>query len=97
MVVRRAGADVPQVLKVTFADGSEKTVRFDGDRPWQRFTWTTPSRAVSAELDPGQRHFLDSNLLDNSRTLESDTSVATRVSNQFASLLQAFFAFMVSL
>jgi hypothetical protein len=97
VLVRRAGADVPQTLEVTFADGSRKTVQFSGDRPWQRFTWTTDSRAVSARLDPGAKHFLDANTIDNSRTLDSDSSVATRVTTQFATLLQAFFAFMVSL
>ncbi|WP_246069747.1 M1 family metallopeptidase [Cognatiluteimonas lumbrici] len=97
VLVRRAGADVPQQLTVTFADGSKETVEFSGDRPWQRFTWTTPSRAVSAVLDPAGKHYLDANKLDDSRTLDSDASVATRISTQVASLLQAFFAFMVSL
>lgn len=97
VLVRRAGADVPQVLKVRFEDGSEEVVEFSGDRPWQRFSWTKPSRAVFAQLDPEHKHFLDSSKLDDSRTLESDSSVATRLANQFATLLQAFFAFMVSL
>jgi hypothetical protein len=97
VLVRRAGADVPHTLEVTFADGSRKTVQFSGDRPWQRFTWTTDSRAVSARLDPGAKHFLDANTIDNSRTLDSDSSVATRVTTQFATLHQAFFAFKVIL
>jgi hypothetical protein len=97
VLVRRAGLDVPQALTVKFEDGSSKTVEFSGDRPWQRFTWTTPSRAVSAQLDPGGKHYLDADKLDDSRTLDADSSVATRLSGQFASLLQAFFAFLVSL
>ena len=49
------GYDKPlELYDVTFEDGSKETVEFSGDRPWQRFTWTKPSRAVSAQLDPGQ-------------------------------------------
>jgi hypothetical protein len=97
VLVRRSGLDVPQTLTVKFADGNSKSVEFSGDRPWQRFTWTTPSRAVSAQLDPGGMHYLDADKLDDSRTIDSDSSVATRLSGQFASLLQAFFAFLVNL
>jgi hypothetical protein len=39
--VRRAGADVPQVLRVKFADGSTATASFYADHPWHRFSWTS--------------------------------------------------------
>ena len=57
-------------------------------------------RAIAADpklLIAHLQHQLDANTIDNSRTLDSDSSVATRVTTQFATLLQAFFAFMVSL
>jgi hypothetical protein len=76
-MVLRKGADVPQTLKVSFADGSSKTVKFDGPRAWQRFTWETASKAVSAQLDPDNRIYLDANKLDDGRTLKADAS-ATR-------------------
>ena len=97
VLLRRSGADVPQELKVTFADGSTRTARFSGNRPWQRFTWTLPSKAVSVELDPRGAINLDADKLDDSRTLEPDGSVARRLSGQAASLLQTLYSLLVSL
>lgn len=97
VVVRREGADVPQTLRVKFADGSSKTVRWSGERSWQRFSWTTRSKAVSAQLDPDNRIYLDTDKLDDSRTLKPERSVARRWGSDFAALAQAFFALLVSL
>jgi hypothetical protein len=97
VLVRRAGAAVPQTLRVKFADGSTETARFDGDRPWQRFTWTRKAKAVSVELDPDGMHYLDADQLDNTRTLDGDSSVARRLTGQFASAFQTLLAFLVSL
>jgi hypothetical protein len=97
VLVRRAGADVPQTLVVKFADGSSQTAHFDGTRPWQRFTWTRHSKAVSVELDPERKLYLDASKFDDSRTLEGNGSVARRISGQFASALQTLFSFLVSL
>jgi hypothetical protein len=96
VMVRRKGADVPQVLRVSFADGSHATRRFSGDRAWQRFAWTTPSQAVSAQLDPDRRIALDSNKLDDGRTLKSDAGVARVWTGRFSALLQTFLALLVS-
>jgi hypothetical protein len=97
VLVRRAGADVPQSLVVKFADGSSETARFSGSQPWQRFTWTRRAKAVSVELDPEGMHYLDASKLDDSRTLEGDSSVARRIGGQFGSALQTLFSFLVSL
>ena len=97
VLVRRAGADVPQTVRVTFADGSTATATFDGKRPWQRFEWTRRARAVSVELDPEGRHYLDATRIDNSRSLERDTSVASRITSQLGTVLQTLFSVLVSL
>ncbi len=97
VLVRREGADVPQVLRVEFADGSSETVRWSGTQPWQRFSWTKRSKAVSAQLDPDGNINLDSNKLDDGRTLESDRSATRRWTGDVAALLQNFFAMLVSL
>ena len=76
---------------------SAATARFSGERPWQRFSWTRHAKAVSVQLDPHGKHYLDATRIDNSRTLEGDGSVARRIGNQFASALQTLFSFMVSL
>jgi hypothetical protein len=97
VLVRRAGADVPQALVVKFADGSSQAAQFDGTRPWQRFTWTRHAKAVSVELDPEHKVYLDASKFDDSRTLEGDGSVARRIAGQFASALQTLFSLLVSL
>jgi hypothetical protein len=97
VLVRRAGADVPQVLRVKFADGSTATAAFNGDQPWQRFTWTRNAKAVSVELDPDGMHFLDADQLDNSRTIDGNSAVARRMTSQFGTALQTLLAFLVSL
>lgn len=97
VLVKRDGADVPQVLRVTFADGSSETVRFSGTQPWQRFSWVKRSKAVSAQLDPDGNINLDRNKLDNGRTLESDRSATRRWTGDIAAALQTLFAMLVSL
>ena len=97
VVVRRKGADVPQTLHVKFADGSSKTAHWNGERSWQRFSWTTRSKAVSAQLDPDNRIYLDTNKLDDSRTLKPDRSVARRWGSDVAALAQTFFSLLVGL
>jgi len=96
VVVKRDGADVPQVLQVKFADGSSETVRFAGARPWQRFSWTRTSKAVSAQLDPEKRIYLDRSKLDDGRTLKSDGSVARRWASAAAALFKTLLALLVS-
>ncbi|MGH8032598.1 MAG: M1 family metallopeptidase, partial [Luteimonas sp.] len=96
VMVRRKGADVVQTLRVRFADGSSKTVRFDGTRAWQRFAWTTPTRATAAELDPDGRIYLDRNRLDNGRTREPDASVSRSWTGHMVALMQSLLALLVS-
>ncbi|GGX91642.1 M1 family peptidase [Massilia dura] len=97
VVVRRGGAAVPQVLAVTFADGSRETVRFDGAASWRRFAWDKPVRAVSAELDPERRHLLDVNKLDDSRTLEPDAGATRRWTFDLAAVFQTLLALIATL
>lgn len=97
VLVRREGADVPQVLRVTFADGSSEMVRWSGTQPWQRFSWVKRSKAVSAQLDANGDINLDSDKLDDGRTLESDRSATRRWTGDIAAVLQNLFAMLVSL
>jgi hypothetical protein len=88
VTVRRYGTAVPQTLLVKFADGSSETVQWNLDEKWHKFTWVKPVKAVSAELDPKRLHFLDVSKLDDSRTLKSDSSAATRWTSEFSSIVQ---------
>lgn len=88
VTVRREGAPVPQTLVVKFADGSSETVAWNADEKWRSFSWSKPARAVSAELDPERRHYLDVNKLDDSRNIQADSSASTRWASDAAALVQ---------
>lgn len=95
--VVRDGAPVPQVLKVTFADGSHQELKWNDDRRWARFDFTGPSKVASAELDPQRRVYLDADKLNDSRTTKPDGAASRRWSADFAALVQAFYSLLVSL
>lgn len=97
VLVSRQGVAVPQTVKVRFADGSSEVAHFDGERRWQRFSWVKPVQAVSVELDPDQRHFLDASKADDSRSLKADSSAARRWSSDVAAVLQNLYALLVNL
>jgi len=97
VTVWRDGAAVPQTLKVTFADDSVETVRWDDQRRWARFVFTKPVKARSAELDPDHRVYLDANKLNDSRTVAANHAASNRWGADVAALLQGLYAFLVTL
>src|SRR5439155_1275972 len=55
VTVRRDGAAQPEVVKITFDDGSSESVRWDDDARWRRFVFpaavlAVPVRRAFAEL-----------------------------------------------
>jgi hypothetical protein len=97
VTVWRDGALVPQLLKVSFADRSVETVRWNDDRRWARFVFTKPVKGASAELDPERKIYLDANKLDDSRTVEADHAASNRWGADIAALLQGLYALLVTL
>ncbi|NID15240.1 M1 family metallopeptidase [Luteibacter yeojuensis] len=97
VTVRRDASPVPQTLKVTFMDGSVETVRWDDDRRWARFAFVKPVKAASAELDPERKIYLDSNKLNDSRTVEANHAASNRWGADFAALLQGIYALLGTL
>ncbi|MCC8362239.1 M1 family metallopeptidase [Lysobacter sp. A6] len=98
IVVRRDGAVVANTVLVRFEDGTSRTLRMSdtGDKRWARWRLVTRSKAVSVELDPERRVFLDRDKIDDSRTLEADGSASRRWSADLAALFQSFLALLVS-
>ena len=94
VLVRREGGGGPQLLRVRFADGSVREARFDGAARWQRFRWDTPSKAVSAQLDPDGHLAMDLAKHNDGRTLQSDGRVARRWGADLAALLHTFLALL---
>jgi hypothetical protein len=88
VTLRRYGAQVPQTLVVRFADGTSETVQWNADEKWRKFIWVKPVKAVSAELDPRRMHYLDASKLDDSRTIEENSSASRRWTSDFAAFAQ---------
>ncbi|RMH93576.1 M1 family peptidase [Lysobacter pythonis] len=95
VVVKRAGADVPQTLVVSFADGSRETVRFAGQRHWFRWSWVKPAKAVKAELDPDRLHPLDRSRTDNARALEPNHEAGRHYGRRMLAWMQLALAWMM--
>ena len=96
VVVRRDGVAVPQVLRVKFADGSQRDMPVTSTGSWQRFSFVGPAKAVSAQLDPDDLIRMDSNELNDSRTLEPNGNAARRWFRDFAMFLQSIFALLAT-
>ncbi|HAT31614.1 MAG TPA: peptidase M1 [Janthinobacterium sp.] len=96
VTLRRRGAPVPQTLLVKFADGTRETVQWDDDTRWRQFTWLKAVKAVSAELDPEGRHYLDTNKLDDSRTVDANHAASLRWSFDFSALVQLFLSLIAT-
>ncbi len=97
VTVRRDGAPVPELLRVTFADGSREDVSWNDDRRWARFAFIKPSKVVSAELDPRQEVYLDANKLNDSLTTRTNGAASRRWTADVAAVLQTFYALLVTL
>ena len=96
VTVRRRGAAVPQTILVKFADGSSETATWNDGSRWQRYTWLKPAKAVSVQLDPQRRHYLDTSKLDDSRTLKADASASRRWGGDFAALVNLLLTLIAS-
>ncbi len=97
VVVRRDGVAVPQTLRVRFADGSQRDLPVSTTGKWQRFVFTGPAKAVSAQLDPDDRIRMDASELNDSRTAKPDRSAARRWFGDVAALLQTLFSLLTHL
>ncbi len=97
VVVRRDGIAGPQTLRVKFADGTQRDVAVTSTGSWQRFSFVGPAKVVSAQLDPDNLIHMDTNELNDSRTVEPDRSAARRWFGDFTALLQSLFALLAHL
>lgn len=91
------GVPVRQHVVVKFSDGSEESFIWDDEGRWKRYTWVKPVKAVSVEIDPEDHNMLDANVLDNSRTIESDGRASRRLAGDFGTILQTLFSLVASL
>ena len=78
MVNRPGEISLPVDVDIRFADGSTTREHWDGVSRYVLYTFTRPSRAVSAVVDPEHRIALDVNILNNSKTLEPSSGAANK-------------------
>jgi hypothetical protein len=100
IVVQRHGASAPQTLRVTFADGSTRSLAWPAGPPglaWQRFVLQSQTQAMSAQLDPGRKNYLDVSLLDNSKASKGNFAPLTRWGADIAAALQSTFALLLGM
>ena len=65
LVRRRGTLSFPVDVELTFADGSTRRERWDGDGDWKRWTWHGQVALRTAVADPGDRVLVDMNLGNN--------------------------------
>ncbi len=70
IVGRRGDMRLPVDVLVRFADGREVRERWDGEAPYVTFTYRSPSPIREARVDPEGKILLDTNLINNSRSVE---------------------------
>ena len=87
----------PETLVVRFEDDSTEIVQWDDARLWHRFTFVKPVRAKSAELDPDRRNYLDSNRLNDGRTLDPNRSASRRWAGDFSAIVEILYALLGTL
>ncbi len=99
VVVRRRGNFLfPVTLEVRFADGSRQRAQWDGVDRWKRFTWDSPSKAVSAQIDPDHAVLLDLDLFNNSYSVEAQRTARYKLTNYWVAaeqLLTQWMSFLV--
>jgi aminopeptidase N len=88
---------VPQEVKITFDDGEEKWEQWDGQARSKEWVYVTSKKMVSVEIDPLGKIPLDSNLINNSKTLNPEQSGITRYFTAMLTWLQAAMVSMATL
>jgi len=97
LTLTRRGIAVPKTVVVIFADGSKETLQWDSAQRWQRYQWTKPVKAVSAEIDPEVYHFLNAGVLRESATLDAHKEASRKYGSYLDALVQAVFSLVAAL
>ncbi|GAB3267105.1 M1 family metallopeptidase [Larkinella harenae] len=77
-VYRHGDAQLPVEVQVHFEDGREQVLRWDGRARMHTFAVTKSSPVEWAQVDPQQKIYIDTNLNNNSFTVQPSTSPAAK-------------------
>ncbi len=87
--VRRLGDFVfPVEVLITFDNGEKIREHWDGRELWKKFLYEKPAKLVSATVDPDKKIWLDVNMINNSKTLESNVLGANKLSSRWMFWMQ---------
>jgi aminopeptidase N len=82
-VQRNADGQVPVEVRVHFDNGKEQTLFWDGKARQRQFTLTQNADMVWAIVDPKQKIYMDTNLNNNSLTLEPSSAPSAKYATKF--------------
>ena len=97
VAARRHEAGVPQVLVVTFEDGTVEKIDWPADQKWGRWELLRPVKVRSAQLDADRKILLDLNKLDDGRTREARRGPAARMALSLGGWIQFLLAALESM
>ncbi len=99
VVLRRAGLGAAKTLQVQFADGSQQSVLWQPHtkQRWDRIEFHSKAKATSVALDPERKAYLETSLLDNSKTINADRGAVRRWGSDFIAAAQSAVALMMGL
>jgi hypothetical protein len=78
VVLRKGELTFPQEILTVFEDGTEVREKWDGRDRWKRFVYKKPIKLKFARLDPDNKILLDSNFVNNSRTLKKEKTFSLK-------------------
>ena len=97
VAARRYATGVPQVVVVTFEDGSVERIDWLASERWGHWELVRPVKVRSAQLDGERKVLLDLNKLDDGRTREARRGPSTRMALSLGGWIQFLLAMLVSL
>lgn len=97
IVYRNGEFVVPQEVRIVFDNGEEKWEQWDGQSRSKDWTYVGPNKIISVEIDPSRKIPLDTNLINNSLTLEPEQTGILRYFTAVLTWLQATMVSMATL
>lgn len=82
-VLRNGDGIMPVDVLVHLDNGKDITLPWDGKDRQRQFTLTQPAKVVWATVDPKQKIYMDTNLNNNSLTLEPSSAPAAKYATKF--------------
>jgi hypothetical protein len=87
-IFRNGELKMPIEVLIEFDDGKKELKYWDGKSRTKEFIFTGTKRIISAQIDPENKILLDTNIINNSKTLKTDTAGIWKYAAKFMFWLQ---------